>query len=110
MSTVNPLNQLEHNELIRGVDKDKYLKGTSNELGRLLQCFNQTKENNALFFISKEKKIPKENIPIYVQISCELRPHKSGTQRIPLMAGGTLISYPREKSTLVASIETIKLH
>ena len=108
MNAVNPLNQLKYNKIIRQSYKDKCFQGISNELGSFSQGFNNIKVNYALFFISKDQ-VPKEKIPTYVRIVCALILWKCKMHRVSLSTGGNLISYPREKSTPVASIKIIKL-
>ena len=57
-NTANPQNQLKHNKLAQGKDKEKWFKGMSNALGRLTQEFGDTKGNKTFFFVPKNK-IPK---------------------------------------------------
>jgi len=55
-------------------------------------------------------KIPRNKQATYVQIVCAIRLHKTEKYCVRLTAGGNLVNYNGEKSTPVASLETIKIH
>ena len=107
INTANPPNQLKHNKLIQGPDNAKWLQGMSNELGRLTQGFGSVKGNNTFFFIPK-KSMPGNKTATYIRTVCAIRPHKTETHRVRITAGGNRVFYEGEKSTPIASIETIK--
>ena len=109
INTANPPNQLKYNKLIQGTDKGKWLQGMSNELGRLTQGFGPVKGNNTFFFTPK-KQMPNNKTATYIRTVCAIRPHKTETHRVRITAGGNRVFYAGEKSTPIASIETIKMH
>ena len=78
-NTSNPPNQLKYNKLIQGTDKEKWLQGMSNELGRLTQGFGSVKGNNTFFFMPK-KNMPGNKTATCIRTVCAIRPHKTETQ------------------------------
>ena len=54
INEANPPNQLKHDELVQGKDKEKWSQGMSNELGRLTQVFGKTNASDTFLFIPKK--------------------------------------------------------
>ena len=80
-----------------------------NELGRLSQGWKIHAGNDTIKFIFHKDK-PKERRATYVRAVCNIRPQKTKTHRTRLNAGGNLIDYPGEVSTLTSELTTMKLH
>ena len=78
-----------------------------NELGRLLQGFNDLEGNNVLYFFPKSK-VPRGKKVTYD--SMFYSPSNAETHRVWKTAGNNIVNYKREPSTPVCSIETIKMH
>ena len=79
------------------------------ELGRFAQGYKDIKGRNTIFFISRSKVPPNKQVT-YTRIVCAIRPQKTETHRVRLIAGGNLISYDGITSTPTAAITTIKDH
>lgn len=109
INIANPPNQLKHNKIIQGPDKEKWLQGMSNALVRLTQGFGDVKGENTFFFIPKCD-VPQGKTSTCIRTVCAMRPHKTETQRVRITAGGNRMFYSEEKSTPIVSIETIKTH
>ena len=54
--------------------------------------------------------MPSTKTATYIRIVCAIRPYKTETHRVRIIAGGNRVFYADEKSILIASIETIKMH
>ena len=60
------------------------------------------------FILQKYK--PKDRRETYVRSVCNIRPQKTETHRKILTSGGNIIDYPREVSTPISYLTTMKLH
>ena len=64
---------------------------------------------NTFYFIAKTKVLKNKRVT-YVRLICSIRPQKKETHRVHLTAGGNLVDYPGNTSTLTIGIVTIKNH
>ena len=86
-------------------------KGTSKELGRLAQGYEETPGTNTIFFMSHADidKIPSDRTITYARIVVDERPQKEDPNRVRITCGGNLIIYPGELATNTATLTTSKL-
>ena len=55
MNATNLPNELKYNDIVQGKDKEKWLQGMRNELGRLIQGFGDSKINNIFSSFQRTK-------------------------------------------------------
>ena len=106
---INPPQQLSYKQLLQTDDRQIWKLVLCNELGRLAQGYGDVKGRNTFYFIPKYN-VPKDKWVTYARLVCAIRPQKKETYRVRLTAGGNLITYPGNTSTLTAGIVTIKTH
>jgi hypothetical protein len=101
---------LTYRQLIRGPDKEIWLQGCANEIGRLAQGLDNSdiKGTETIHFIPYTA-IPEGRRATYVNIVVDIRPQKSEPHRVRMTVGGNLIDYPYEVSTPTADMTTAKL-
>ena len=89
---------LEYRDLVK-MDAPVWKNSMCNELGRMYQgCKTHAGTDTIEFIFHKDK--PNDRRATYVRAVCDIRPQKTKTHRTRLTAGGNLIDYPVEVSTL----------
>lgn len=103
---------LEYRHLIKRPEyKEEWSKEYGNEVGHLAQSMpGQVKGTDTIFFIH-ERDVPEERRrdTTYVQVVCDVHPHKENPNRVRITAGGDRINYTWEYSTPTANLTTVKL-
>ena len=78
---------LEYRDLVKGPDRIVWVKGFSNELGRLAQGVGgRVKGTDTIKFITK-KEVPMNYKVTYGKIVADFKPHKEEKHRIRLTVG-----------------------
>ena len=90
-------------------DPQVWTNSMCNELGRLSQGCKARAGTDAIEFIFHKDK-PKYRRAAYLRAVCHIRPQKTETYRTRLPAGGNLIDYPGELSTITSDLTTMRLH
>ena len=100
---------LEYRHLMKTSAAPTWSTSFANELGRLVNGVGtrMTQGTNTMGFIPRHK-VPKNKIPTYGRLVCDIRIHKAETHRTRLTVGGNLINYTGDKSTATADLTTIK--
>jgi hypothetical protein len=102
----------EYRQLIQGPEKDKWIQGCTNELGRLLLGIDPLKDGpsgtDTIQFIRHTDK-PKDKKATYLRIVVDIRPQKEETHRVRFTCGGDQVSYSGNVSTPTADIATVKI-
>ena len=99
----------EFPHLIKGPDKDIWLKSLANEFGRLAQGVSKRIEGtNTMYFIPKEEVPFKTKKVTYPKIVCDIRPSKVETHCTRITVGRNLLDYAGTLTTPTATIKTAK--
>ena len=111
-SVIDPItgDSLEYRHLRQGPDRALWLNAAANELGRLTNGVGSQMPTGTqtMRYIPIEE-LPPGRVATYSRIVASLRPNKTETHRIRLTVGGNRIHYEGNKSTPVATLETVKL-
>ena len=99
----------EYRHLVKGPDKEKWIKSLANEFGRLAQGVGtrMPKGTDTIHFVTKLQ-VPQDRKVTYGRITCSIRPQKTETHRTRLTVGGDKLEYPGKVSTPTASLTTVK--
>ena len=110
-AVLNPVTGVlqEFCHLIKGPDKDIWIKYLANEFGRFAQGVSKRIERtNTVYFIPKEEVPFKTKKVTYPKIVCNIRPSKAETHRTRITVGGNLLDYAGTLTTPTATITTAK--
>jgi hypothetical protein len=101
---------LEYRQLSQGPNKDKWIHGFANELGRLAHGVGKRMPSGTetIHFIQRHQ-VPADRTVTYGRIVATIRPQKTETHRVRLTVGGNLIDYPGDVSTPTADMTTAKI-
>jgi hypothetical protein len=88
--------------------REKWLRSSSNEFGRLTQGIRDATGTDTITFIAKTD-VPMGRSVTYAQFVATLHPQKAEQERTRLTVGGNLIDYPGDVSTRTAGLTTAKL-
>ena len=99
----------EFPHLIKGPDREIWLKYLANEFGRLAQGASKRIEGTkTMYFIPKEEVPFKTKKVTYPKIVCDIRPSKSETHCTCITVGGNLLDYAGTLTTPTATITSAK--
>jgi hypothetical protein len=100
---------LEYRHLVKGPDKDIWVRAFANDLGMLAQGVGQRQPTgtNTIFFIPAHQ-VPAGRQVTYGRICANIRPHKVECNRVRLTVGGDKLDYPGITTTDTASLTTTK--
>ena len=98
---------LEYQHLIKGPDKDVWIRGLASNLGHLAQCVDSwmPKGTNTIFFIDISD-IPRNCQISYVLLVTSLQPYKTEVHQVQVTVGGDRLYYEGIFSTDTASMTT----
>jgi hypothetical protein len=88
--------------------REKWLRSSSNEFGRLAQGIRDVAGTDTITFIAKTD-VPVGRSVTYAQFVATLRPQKAEQEHTRLTVGGNLIDYPGDVSTRTAGLTTAKI-
>ena len=104
-------------KLLKGPDKDIWMRGTANEFGRLLpHGIGKSRppqdkiESTGTIFPIHKSMIPHGRTATYANFIPAIRPNKKETYRVRICAGGNLLDYPGDPSSPAVSLTNAKLH
>ena len=102
--TITKYKQLIADPLLR----ETWSKAMCKELGRLCQGFDKTEGTDTIRFLDLDgiKCIPTDQIITYAIIVVDYRPQQEDPNRVRITAGGNLIQYPSELTTIPADMCT----
>ena len=102
---------MEYPQLILGDKAKHWIKGCSNEIGRLARGVHpqMMTDFNTIHFIHLSQK-PSDRVATYLRIVASYRPQKEDPYRIRFTVGGNRIKYPGNVATPTAELQTVKLH
>ena len=99
----------EYTALANGPNKDVWIRGYANDLGRLAQGVgNRISGTNTVFFIS-HKDIPAGRKVTYGKKEVSIRPNKTEMYRVRLTVGGDKLVFDGDTATQCASLTTTKI-
>ena len=103
---------MECPQLILGDKAKHWIKGCSNEIGRLARGVHlqMMTGSNTIHFIHPSQKTFRSSRYIYLRIVASYRPQKEDPYRIRFTVGGNRIEYPGNVATPTAELQTVKLH
>ena len=103
--------------LLKGPDRDVWLRGAANELGRLLpngvgksRPLPERIEGTGTIVPIRKATIPAGRHATYVNFVCVIRPQKAETHRVRMTFGGDRLDYPGDPSSPATSMLTTKIH
>ena len=102
-------NMEEYPALIRGKDKDVWLKAYGNDLCRLAQGMPGRPEGTDTIRFIKREHVPSHKKVTYGKKECTIRPNKSEVHRVRLTVGRDKLPYSGITTTKCASLTTAKL-
>ena len=95
--------------LLRGKDKDVWIKSLSNEFGRLAQGNKHgVRSTNTIDFIHKHE-VPSGRDITYASFVCDYRPLKSEPYRVRIVVGGDKLSYPSDAASPATDLLETKI-
>ena len=102
---------MEYPQLILGDKAKNWIKGCSNESGRLARGVHPQMMicSNTIHFIHPSQK-SSDRFATYLRIVASYRPQKEDPYRIRFTVGGNRIEYPGNVATPTAELQTVKLH
>ena len=101
---------LEYPQLKLGDNAKNWIKGCSNEIGRLARGVHleMMTGSNTIHFIHPSQKTFRSSRYIYLRIVASYRPQKEDPYRIRFTVGGNRIEYPGNVATPTAELQTVK--
>ena len=102
---------MEYSQLKLGNEAKAWIKGCSNEIGRLARGVypQMMTGSNTIHFIHPNQK-PPDRVATYLRIVSSFRPQKEDPCRIIFTVGGNRIEYPGDVATPTAELQTVTLH
>ena len=102
---------LEYPKLKLGDNAKAWIRGCSNEIGRLARGVHpqMMTGSNTIHFIHPSQK-PPDRTATYLRIVANYRPQKEDPFRVRFTVGGNRIDYPGNVATPTAELATVKLH
>jgi hypothetical protein len=99
---------LNYTQLLKGPDREQWIRATANEIARLAQGLKNGPAGTNTMFFKPHTAIPSGKKATYLRIVAAIKQYKADKYRICFTAGGNLVEYEGSVSTPTVDLTTVK--